>query len=147
MFAFIQKLIALLTAMLAFLGFAKGNDKNQEPAADTIATYTVHKNSVVFSFVSNPSTGYGWQYTLNGDSVVFTAEHFECGDKVNTAGAPGKQFYTFTAEKQGKTTVTFIYDRPWENNEPLYNYTAVISVDADLHVSVESFTKANNVLI
>ncbi len=128
--------------LLAMLGIGKVVSDPAAQQADHTASYAVSQKSVQFTFVSNPSTGYGWSYTQTGESVRMTKEDFRSGDKGNTAGAPGKQFYTFTAEKQGKTTVTFIYERPWENNEPLYTYTAVISVDADLRVSVESFTKA-----
>ena len=140
MFAFIQKLIALFTAMLAFFGFAKGNNKNPETAADTTASYTVHEHTVEFSFVSNPSTGYGWQYTLNGDSIILTKEHFESGNHGNMAGAPGKQYYTFTAVTPGSTKVTFVYERSWETNPPVYTYVAAISVNADLSITIDSFT-------
>ena len=139
--ALIQKIITLFMTLLALLGI--GNNAANPPAqqADSVASCSVSKKSVLFTFVSNPSTGYGWSYTQTGDSVSMTKEEYKSGDMGNTAGAPGKQLYTFTAEKQGKTTVTFVYERPWENVTPLYTYVAVISVDEDLKVSLDSFTK------
>ncbi len=128
--------------LLAMFGIGKGASDKPAQQVDNIASYTVSQKSVQFTFVSNPSTGYSWSYTQNGESVLMTKEDYRSGDKGNTAGAPGTQLYTFTAVKQGKTTVTFIYERPWENNDPIYTYVAVISVDAELHVTLESFTKS-----
>ena len=139
--AFLQKLISLFMTLLALFGMGKGAANTSSQQTDTTASYTVSKKSVQFTFVSNPSTGYGWSYDQNGDSVLMTKEEYKSGDMGNTAGAPGKQLYTFTAVKQGKTTITFIYDRPWETAEPLYTYTAVISVDQNLNVLMDSFTK------
>ena len=139
MFAFIQKLIALFSAMLAFLGFAKGIDHNNGTSADTNAFYSIHGNSVDFTFTSNPSTGYGWQYNISGDTIILKEEHYESGNHGNAAGAAGKQHYTFTAVSPGKTSITFVYERSWENNPPFYTYIAKLQVDENLNITVLSF--------
>ena len=137
--AFLQKLITLLMSLLAVFGIGKNNAEPPAQQTDNTASYTVSQKTVQFTFVSNPSTGYGWSYTQQGESVRMTKESYKGSDLQNVAGAPGKQYYTFTAVNRGKTTVKFVYERSWENQEPLYTYVAVISVNADLKITVDSF--------
>ena len=139
MFAFIQKLIALFSAMLAFFGFARGIDHNNGTAADAKASYSVHGKSVEFTFTSNPSTGYGWQCNASGDSIILKEEHYESGNHGNVAGAAGNQHYTFTAVSPGKTSITFVYERSWETDPPFYTYIAELQADDNLNITVLSF--------
>ena len=126
--------------LLAVFGIGKNNAEPPAQQIDNTASYTVSQKTVQFTFVSNPSTGYDWSYTQQGESVRMTKEAYKGSNQTNVAGAPGKQYYTFTAATEGKTTVRFIYERPWENNAPVYTYVAVISVDADLNITVDSFS-------
>ena len=141
MAAFLQKLISLLMTMLAMFGIGKNTADPAVIRLDNTASYVLSEDKISFTFVSNPSTGYNWSYTLKGGSVKMTKESFEASNNRNAAGAPGKQHYTFTAVKQGTSTVTFTYERPWENNDPVYTYVAVITVDASMHITLDSFTE------
>ena len=137
--SFLQKLITMLMTFLAMLGIGKASPRPPVQQPDNIASYSVAQNKITFTLKSNPSTGFGWSFTQTGDCVALTSDRFEDGNRGNQAGAPGKQLYTFTAAKPGKTTVTFIYERPWEDRDPTYTYTAVISVDDDLQISLDAF--------
>ena len=140
--AIIQRIIAFFISVLAFFGVGpKHSDPPAQPV-DNIASYTCDEKQITFSLVSNPSTGFGWETMQSGESVLKTDESFKGNDRGNLAGAPGTQYYTFTAIAPGKTTVTFRYARAWENNPPAYTYIAVIRVSADLQITLESFTQA-----
>ncbi|MBQ7638662.1 MAG: protease inhibitor I42 family protein [Clostridia bacterium] len=136
MAAIFQKIIAFFMSILAFFGINFGGGGNNQPA-DEPETYVVTESKVEFSFFSNPSTGYTWEVELNGDSVEKTGENFVSDDHAGMAGAGGTQYYTFTAVHEGVTTVTFRYLRPWEDEDPIETYTAVVRVDADLHITVD----------
>jgi predicted secreted protein len=139
----IKRIIAFFMTILAFFGIGKGNNTEPQEHADDVAACTVEQHEVTFSFFANATTGYSWEYTPEGDSIALTDERYETPDAdPRVAGAPGRQYYTFTAVKPGATTVTFTYARPWETDPPVYTYVAVISVDADLNLTVESFHEA-----
>lgn len=141
MAAFLQKLISLFMTLLAMFGLGKNITDPAAVKLDDTASYVLSEDKIAFTFVSNPSTGYNWSYTLKGGSVKLSKESFEASNNRNAAGAPGKQHYTFTAVKQGASTITFIYERPWENNDPVYTYVAKITVDASGQISLDSFTE------
>ena len=140
----IQRIIAFFMTVLAFLGIGKGNAAEPQEQTDDVAAYTAEQHDVTFSFFANATTGYGWAYDAQGDSVALTGERHETPNTdPRVAGAPGRQYYTFAAVKPGTTTVTFTYARPWETDPPVYAYVAVIDVDADLNLTVESFHEAD----
>lgn len=141
--AIIQRIIAFFMTVLAFFGIGKGNNTQPPTQVDDVAAYTAEQGAVTFSFFANATTGYSWEYAPDGDSVILTGERYETANTdPRVAGAPGRQYYTFTAVKPGTTTVTFTYARPWETDPPVYTYVAVISVDADLNLTVASFGEA-----
>ena len=68
------------------------------------------------SLPSNPTTGYAW--TTDYDNVLLRAEDasFEpsAPDSIRL-GAGGTSVFVFTPLLPGKTTIRFVYKRPWEN--------------------------------
>ena len=138
MLALFQKLMAMLMSLLAIFGIGKGVGTPTQQN-DPVASVSVKNNKAEFCFESNPSTGYTWTYDLDGDSVSLTKEDYVNSAGGNIAGAPGTQVYQFSPVRSGKTVVTFTYARPWENDPPLYTYTAILAVDGNLKIQVESF--------
>jgi predicted secreted protein len=55
-------------------------------------------------------------------------EQSETGMGETTNGAPAWDVFTFRANRPGQTTVDFIYDRPWDNGEPVRTYTLQLEV-------------------
>ncbi|MBQ6020289.1 MAG: protease inhibitor I42 family protein [Clostridia bacterium] len=135
--AFIQKIIALIMSILAFLGLTK-------PVVEIDPdSYKIDGNTVEFCFDSNPTTGYGWTAEIDGDCVELTKDEY-VQDKVNDgpaaiAGVGGKQYYVFTAVKEGTATVTFTYARSWDQNDDDRVITAQIAVSADKTIEVKTF--------
>jgi predicted secreted protein len=66
------------------------------------------------SFDSNPTTGYSW--TVDFDSR-FLSEHEKpyLPSQSGLIGSGGQQVFAFTPIHVGKTTVSAVYKRPWEN--------------------------------
>jgi len=68
------------------------------------------------SLPSNPSTGYTW--TIDYDYALLRAEeaNFEQTPTQSIrVGAGGSSAFVFTPIGPGKTTIRFVYKRPWEN--------------------------------
>ncbi|MBQ6163126.1 MAG: protease inhibitor I42 family protein [Clostridia bacterium] len=129
--AFIQKIIALIMSILAFLGLVK-------PAAEIDPdTFKVDGSTVEFCFDSNPTTGYDWTAEIDGDCVELTKDEYvqdQVDSPVAIAGIGGRQYYVFTAVKEGTATITFTYARSWEQNDDDRIVTAQITVDAALNI-------------
>lgn len=139
MAAFIQKLIALFMAILAFFGIGKGTPKVPENG------YQINGKQIVVCLTANPSTGYTWEVALDGGSVELTGSYYEekkIQSSVAIAGAGGLEYFTLTAVKPGETTVTFTYQRTWETDPPVRTVTVVLTADEALNLTVTSFTDA-----
>jgi inhibitor of cysteine peptidase len=84
------------------------------------------------SLESNPSTGYEWLIQEYNYSVLELADsHYGSPEYPSPApvGTGGWQNWTFRGLKDGKTTLTLVYWRPWEGNESIINvYTSNITV-------------------
>jgi predicted secreted protein len=63
---------------------------------------------------SNPTTGYSW--TVDFDSHFLTQENEGyVRSRPGLVGSGGQQIFTFTPIRIGKTTISAVYKRPWEN--------------------------------
>ena len=97
-----------------------------------------------FSFDANATTGFSWAQKTDGSSVVLEKEFYTSPKTeehgVAMAGQGGTQYYDYRAVKPGTTTITFTYQRAWENKTPEKTYVAVVVVADDLSVTVKSFT-------
>lgn len=82
---------------------------NQETEVAVGGTLTV-------SLESNPTTGFEWALVGITDETVLEEESH--GFVAPEAGAPpgtgGEEVWTFTALKEGKSTISMEYRRPWE---------------------------------
>ena len=88
--------------------------KEVEIAVDGLLTVTL---------CSNPSTGFQWEPAKISDQTVlqqvnhkFEAPEYT-GDGPPPPGTPGKEVWTFKALKEGKSTISMEYSRPWEGGE------------------------------
>lgn len=95
------------------------------------------------SLPSNPSTGYEW--FVEQDPELFDIDS-ELADDTDgndegeaLAGAGGTEVFTLTPKAEGTTTVTFSYERSWEDAEPESTLTYTIKVSKDMQISVEAF--------
>ena len=143
MAAFIQKLIAFFTAILAFFGLVKPGSAHPDPVVwDDTAGYAVEGGEIEFSFRENPSTGYAWAYEVAGGAVALSNDDYVQDPAApGMAGVGGTRYLRFAAAEPGTATVEFTYARSWETEPPIDAYRAVIEVAADLSVRLVSFEK------
>jgi predicted secreted protein len=90
----------------------------------------------ILQLVSNPSTGYRWDYDYKepvrgcleivGRNLEYD-ESEKYSDGLKMPGAPGKQQWLIKTNCEGTYRITFIYKRPWEQGPPLYQSTTVIN--------------------
>lgn len=71
----------------------------------------------IVALSSNPTTGYKWYadydyYLLSLEDERFEKEPSEASDAL---GAGGRSVFIFKPLKPGKTTISMVYRRPWEN--------------------------------
>jgi inhibitor of cysteine peptidase len=63
---------------------------------------------------SNPTTGYKWYADYDYHLLVLENEKYEIGSS-EALGAGGFSVFTFKPLKPGRTTISLVYKRPWEN--------------------------------
>ena len=70
----------------------------------------------VIALGSNPTTGYRWQESHDENMLELTESKYEMGTgaKEGVVGAGGIEYFQFKALKRGKTEITIVYKRPWE---------------------------------
>ena len=93
-----------------------------KPAPETNAPIQVAAGKeFTITLKSNPTTGYRWQLAKPADEAVvkpgknsYQADQHAPG----MVGGGGKEVWTFTAVKPGKTVLEFKYARAWEKDKP-----------------------------
>lgn len=93
------------------------------------------KSSFSIALEQNASTGYRWTCKIDDDSIVKVADdnnviHQDGG----FVGVPSARVFTFSAVKEGKTTVTLSYERSWEK-EPIRVVIMEIEVLPDMTIT------------
>jgi len=76
--------------------------------------------SFTVALCSNPTTGFQWSETAEiGDAAVIerTDHEFLPHEDEQTVGGAGKEVWTFKALKEGESTISVEYSRPWEGGE------------------------------
>lgn len=94
---------------------------------------------MVLRLETNPSTGFGWQYSLlEGDdkgALELVNQNFDSNNKnENLVGAGGYDTYEFKATKKGPQELTFTYMRNWEGGEVAYDVIYELEIDNDLNI-------------
>ena len=72
----------------------------------------------VIALGSNPTTGYSWQGSRDETMLELVEKTYKPGGeaKQGAVGAGGVEYFRFKALKTGKTEVTLVYKRPWEED-------------------------------
>ena len=70
----------------------------------------------IIALGSNPTTGYGWQESYDEAVLELVEKTYKPGEQAEqgVVGAGGVEFFRFKALKAGKTEITLVYKRPWE---------------------------------
>lgn len=129
----ISRIIALIMAVFFFV-FPWINKADVEKES-----YVIKNGTAVISLDSNPSTGYGWEYEIEGKGIKFDSEKFVSSSKnPNIVGAPGTEKLKFVADGEGDFVITLSYCRSWEDVEPIKTATVKGSTDNGI-ISFTSF--------
>lgn len=69
----------------------------------------------VIALGSNPTTGYGWQASYDETMIELVGGQSEYKEaKSGLVGGGGVEYFRFKALKTGRTPVTLVYKRAWE---------------------------------
>ncbi len=119
-----------------------GGGANQVAAVDKALTSADNKSNVTLKvgdtlsieLASNPTTGYSWHVSQNDEKILqpLGEPQFSLGNQTPIPGRSGTETFQFKAVKTGKTTLTLVYLRPWEQATPPANRTDVFSVQVDV---------------
>lgn len=100
---------------------------------------------MALEFSTNPSTGYGWEYSFEGGDaeVVFDREETKLNENNALMGAPHNVVYYFRATKEGTKNLTFVYRQPWTGGEVAYDVVYELVVDKNLNIKCLSKMKGS----
>lgn len=89
------------------------------------------------SLPENPTTGYVWTYSQEGEGKVALVEEKYDGDG-NLPGSGGMHTFVFSGEEPGELVIAFKNSRPWEEDRPADEKIFGLAVAEDLSVKIES---------
>ena len=111
-----MKKVLLLVAVVA-ISLAAGCVGEVKTYTDSGQAISIGVNQeFIIALGSNPTTGYGWQESHDEAVLELVEKTYEPGEKAKqgVVGAGGVEFFRFKALKAGKTEITLVYKRPWE---------------------------------
>jgi len=110
-----KKLLIVVAVVAIFL--AAGCAGGVKTYTDSGQTLDIGTNQeFVIALDSNPTTGYSWQASYDESILELVGKSYELGKeaKQGAVGAGGVEYFQFKALKAGKTEITLVYKRPWE---------------------------------
>ena len=112
-----RRILILVTGLLMLAVLAAGCKMTVETYADAGRTVTVkHGQQFVIALGSNPTTGYSWQASYDGQMLTLVEKTYEQGEQSKgLAGVGGIELFRFEAVKAGETKLDLVYKRPWES--------------------------------
>lgn len=86
------------------------------------STYTIKvpvDHIFTVTLEANPSTGYQWTLSnpLDAHYLAFYSKEYVPPQAPSRIGQSGRQVYSFQALRQGMTSISLKYCRPWEGGE------------------------------
>ncbi|MFC1974568.1 protease inhibitor I42 family protein [Chloroflexota bacterium] len=108
------------------------NFMNQQHISDQIEVPVGNTLKVILG--SNPTTGFRWdeEAQISDTGLLEQVQHEFIGPESKPPpppGTPGQEVWTFKALKEGTSTVSLEYSRPWEGGEKgewTYNLTVIV---------------------
>ena len=134
-----MKKIALAAATLALAAgalFGCSTSTTGGTILGTNATADFSGNTLTITLPSNPTTGYAWSYTVEGDNLENTADSYAADETANNvSGAGGTQVYVFAATGAGDATINLDYARSWEESADDLHYVVKITADGSSNIT------------
>ena len=138
LFSYFVSLTTLLALSLVGCGSASSKtvqpDDVQLTDANNGGQVTVKVGQTInLQLEANPSTGFGWEVSQLDTTILA-----QKGDKTYTpaslnksvAGGGGWEYFHFTVQQKGETTLKLIYHRSWEKGvEPAKTFEVKIHIE------------------
>lgn len=126
-------------------------------AIGSVAAFSAKANKEeVVQLYSNPSTGYDWRYSADKEGMVEETEHSydpaATFTGIRIVGAGGQESWKFKGLQEGYVTLTFKYERAWNNEESTnkmraFTYYIDSNLDMSLVATVSKDVSDNGVVI
>jgi len=113
-----NKLVTLVVSLLLVAGLMAGC-ATQQPKEYTDPSQEIEVGAgkqFIIALDSNPTTGYNWEADFDESFLKLVQDEFKPAEDKDLVGAGGEQRLTFEGVKKGKTGVTLIYKRSWEED-------------------------------
>ena len=107
-------LMAMAVVAICMLAGCVGEIKTYTDSGQTIDIGA--NQEFVIALGSNPTTGYMWQVSHDETMLELVEKTYKrTGEPV---GGGGVEYFRFKTLKTGKTEITLVYKRPWEEPTP-----------------------------
>ncbi|HTM63506.1 MAG TPA: protease inhibitor I42 family protein [Gammaproteobacteria bacterium] len=102
----------------------------------TAIIVTKKKPIFIIKMISNPTTGYTWLLRDYDKTLIIPVKQQYVAPSKNLVGAPGYELWTFRVKDTAfvvpqRTTIEFIYARPWEQDKEADKSQYVITINDD----------------
>jgi len=87
---------------------------------------------LVLNLCSNPTTGFQWSEVpeISDQNVLKQTYHTFTAPETGKVGSSGSEEWRMQILKQGNSTLTWAYSRPWEGGEKaVWSVTATVTVE------------------
>jgi len=125
----VKKFLILVTVVaISLMAGCIGEVKTYTDSGQTIDIGV--NQEFVIALGSNPTTGYGWQESYDENMLELVEKTYKLGKEAEqgVVGAGGVEYFRFKPLKTGKTEITLVYKRPWEEPTP-QDVTKVFTVN------------------
>ena len=113
-----KKFLVLVVALILAVCLIAGCGAGVKTYTDAEKTISVGVNQeFIIALDANPTTGYDWEESHDAAMLKLVEKKYRPDEKAaGLVGAGGTQYFQFKALKVGKTSITFAYKRPWEED-------------------------------
>lgn len=107
-------LIAVAVITICLLAGCVGEVKTYTDEGQTIDIGV--NQEFVIALGANPTTGYDWEVSLDETVLELVEKTYKLPEEAEheVVGAGGVDYFRFKALKAGKTEITLVYKRTWE---------------------------------
>lgn len=132
----LHAILFLIVSFGAIVGFARMSSNGNLPIFSEDQSHisvSSKQPGFIIKLKSNPTTGYSWQLKPVDSVFIASSQHQFIAAKTKLIGAPGFEEWTFNLKptafsKKQKTTLTFVYARPWEK-DPKQTRTVTFDIE------------------
>jgi len=106
-------IVAAVVAIFLVAGCAGGIKTYTDP--EQTINISVNQEFII-ALDSNPTTGFTWHRSHDATILELIEKTYEPSEEAEQGliGAGGTEYFRFKALKAGKTEITMVYKRPWE---------------------------------